>query len=158
MRKAPLRRKLRGGFIPEGALPPINPTIPDEVLAQIKSGETTFIEVLKTKVPSMQDLHYWRVERERADAAAQKAKRMARRAAINDPEKRAREAKAFAEREARFEAARQAKAARLEQETAEKAAALEANPTANWRAPRRPDWQPPADYARGGRRQNKKRA
>lgn len=94
----------------------------------------------------------------RAKNEAAKAKRLARRAAINDPDKRAREAAAFAEKERKRDAEQAAKAAKDVATVEKRAAELAANPTARWRTPRRPNWQPPADYQSGGKRQNKRRA
>lgn len=135
-----------------------NPFISDELMLQIRNGETTLPEVMAAKLPSLAEQAYWRVERERAESEAAKAKRMARRAARDDPDKRAREAAAFQSRQDAIERKKAARLARLERDAAAKAAELAANPTTNWRTPRRPNWQPPADYQSGGKRQNKRRA
>jgi hypothetical protein len=119
---------------------PVDTSMSDEVLEQIRTGQTTFIEVLKTRVPSMQDQAYWRVERERAEKAEQVAKRLARRAARDDPQKRARQAAAF---KVRMDAIAARKAARLVELAAadeKRKAALAQNPTLAWRHPRRKDW------------------
>lgn len=74
------------------------------------------------------------------------AKRAARQAALDDPEKRERERVSY-QKKIRDRARRKAeKTKRLEAEAQKKAQALAENPTLAWRHPRRKGWKPPAGY------------
>lgn len=117
-----------------------HPLITDEELLQIRNGQTTLAQVMAAKLPSLADQAYWRVERERAEKAEQVAKRLLRRAARDDPQKRARQAAAFKVRMDAIAARKAARLAELAAADEKRKAALAQNPTLAWRHPRRADW------------------
>lgn len=143
--------------------PPRNPILdnPAALDAYLDAGFAAgkpLIVLMSELLPSIDDERRWKAERIKADNEAATAKRLARIAAQNDPDKRERERQRF---QAKLRATAQSNAARdrrIAAQDAAKAAALAENPTLAWRTPRRADWKPPADYAVGGRRRNKKKA
>lgn len=101
--------------------------------------------------------------RKAADAAVRRLKEEGEQAAKADRD-RAREFAAverkqeiFARRIAREKKWAEDKKAREDAAAAHKRAVAK-NPTLRWRHARRADWKPPADYAVGGRRRNKKKS
>lgn len=151
-----IREKLPGKYVRNPILD--NPEALRAWQAEQDSLGVPFIEQMAKLLPSVQDEQAAKAERIRQANEAATAKRLARIAAQNDPDKRERERQRF---QARLRATAQSNAARdrrIAAEAEEKARALAENPTLAWRTPRRADWKPPADYATGGRRRNKKKS
>lgn len=129
----------------------------DEFVMQSLAAGVAPVEILSQLLPSVEDQRRWEAERHRADRDAATAKRMARKAALDDPVKREAERQRF---QAKLRETAQSNAARdrrIALKDAARAAAVAANPTLVWRKPRRKGWTPDADYARGGRRKNTKK-
>lgn len=151
------RRRIKRFFTPR------NPILDDPEALKTWQAEqdakgVPFIEQMAMLLPSIKDEQEAKAARIKADNEAATAKRLARIAAQNDPDKRERERQRF---QAKLRATAQSNAARdrrIAAEDAAKATALAENPTLAWRTPRRADWKPPADYAVGGRRRNKKKS
>lgn len=119
-------------------LGPLKDQIPelDAWIAEQFAAGKSATEMIMQVVPSMEEQARLRVAREREEKAASTAKRLAARAARNDPA-------VIADQQARW-AARQAKwdkaLADREAEDAARKAAIAENPTLRWRTPRRKDW------------------
>lgn len=106
----------------------------------------TLVQMMAEVLPSIEQEREWEAARIKEDNERKTAKRLARQAALDDPEKRERERVSY-QKKIRLRARRKAeKLKRQEQEAEKKAQALAENPTLAWRHPRRKGWKPPAGY------------
>lgn len=109
------------------------------IAEQFKAGKSA-TQMLMQVIPSMFEQARLRVAREREEKAASTAKRVAARAARNDPAKIADQQARWAARQADWDAALKER----EDAAAARKAAIAENPTLKWRTPRRKGWKPPA--------------
>lgn len=105
------------------------------IAEQFAAGKTA-IEMIAQVVPSMDEQRRLKLERQREQKAASTAKRLAARAARNDPAVIADQQARWAARQARWDKALTDR----EAEDAARKAAIAENPTLRWRTPRRKDW------------------
>lgn len=134
----PHRFKFRG---------PLKDHIPelDAFLAAGFAAGVPLIVMMSQVLPSIDDDRAAKAARIKEENERATAKRMARIAAQNDPEKRERERVSFQKRMKETARKKAARLERLEAEAKKKALALAENPTLAWRHPRRRGWLKPLD-------------
>ena len=112
----------------------------DAFLAAGFAAGRTLPDMMAEVLPSIDDERAAKAARIKESNERATAKRMARIAAQNDPEKRAREAAAYKARMAAIEAKKVRRREIADERAEKRRQALAENPTLAWRHPRRKDW------------------